>query len=122
MLNLYVVLHQMIITNVIADDKPAVVVTHGDRLSFEQRSHVQNALAETLDIPIQQIFDIPGIGYLLSIMFLLYIANNTLHLIYILYTGSDDYRTDMAVLDMLRYCIQCAEQNFPLKLNYLLEV
>jgi hypothetical protein len=28
----------------------------------------------------------------------------------------------MAVLDMLRYCIQCAEQNFPLKLNYLLEV
>ncbi|KAM0840406.1 hypothetical protein ACQ4PT_059691 [Festuca glaucescens] len=77
------------------DDKPAVVVTHGDRLSFEQRSHVQNALAETLDIPLQQIFDIPG---------------------------SDDYRTDMAVLDMLRYCIQCAEQNFPLKLNYLLEM
>jgi hypothetical protein len=28
----------------------------------------------------------------------------------------------MAVLDMLCYCIQHAEQNFPLKLNYLLEV
>lgn len=77
------------------DDKPAVVVTHGDRLSFEQRSYVQNELAKTLAIPLQQIFDIPG---------------------------SDDYETDMAVLDMLRYCIQHAEQNFPVKLNYLLEM
>ncbi|CAM0957263.1 unnamed protein product [Alopecurus aequalis] len=77
------------------DDKPAVVVTHGDRLSFQQRSYVKNELADTFDIPLQQIFDIPG---------------------------SDDYEADMAVLDMLRYCIQHAEQNFPLKLNYLLEM
>jgi len=77
------------------DDKPAVVVTHGDRLSLQQRSYVQNELAEALAIPLQQIFDIPG---------------------------SDDYETDMAVVDMLRYCIQHAEQNFPLKLNYLLEM
>uniref|UniRef100_A0ACD5TPQ7 Uncharacterized protein n=1 Tax=Avena sativa TaxID=4498 RepID=A0ACD5TPQ7_AVESA len=42
------------------DDKPAVVVTHGDRLSFQQRSYVQNEMAETLAIPLQQIFDIPG--------------------------------------------------------------
>lgn len=55
----------MIITNVIADDKPAVVVTHGDRLSLQQRSQVQNELAETLAIPPQQIFDIPGIAHLL---------------------------------------------------------
>uniref|UniRef100_A0ACD5U663 Uncharacterized protein n=1 Tax=Avena sativa TaxID=4498 RepID=A0ACD5U663_AVESA len=77
------------------DDKPAVVVTHGDRLSFQQRSYVQNEIAETLAIPLQQIFDIPG---------------------------SDDYETDLAVVDMLCYCIQHAEQNFPLKLNYLLEM
>ncbi|KAL6605946.1 hypothetical protein ACP70R_041599 [Stipagrostis hirtigluma subsp. patula] len=77
------------------DDKPVVVVTHGDRLSMQQCAYVQNELAELLGIPLQQIFDIPG---------------------------SDDYETDLAVLDMLRYCIQHAEQNFPLKLNYLLEV
>ncbi|KAM0903192.1 hypothetical protein ACQ4PT_018817 [Festuca glaucescens] len=77
------------------DDKPAVVVTHGDRLSFQQRSYVQNELADTLAIPLQQIFDIPG---------------------------SDDYETEMAVLDMLHYCVQHAEQNFPMKLIYLLEM
>ncbi|KAK3140398.1 hypothetical protein QOZ80_5AG0400340 [Eleusine coracana subsp. coracana] len=79
----------------IGDDKPIVVVTHGDRLSMKQRAHVQNELAELLGIPVQQIFDIPG---------------------------SDDYQTDLAILDMLRYCIQHAEQNLPIKLNYLLEV
>lgn len=47
--------------NVNADDKPVVVVTHGDRLSMQQRAHVQNKLAELLGIPVQQIFDIPGI-------------------------------------------------------------
>jgi hypothetical protein len=56
----------MVITNVIADDKPAVVVTHGDRLSFQRRFYVKNELAETLAIPLQQIFDIPGIASLLS--------------------------------------------------------
>ena len=58
--------HQTVITNMIADDKPAVVVTHGDRLSFQQRSYVKNELAETLAIPLQQIFDISGIASLLS--------------------------------------------------------
>ncbi|CAD6246553.1 unnamed protein product [Miscanthus lutarioriparius] len=79
----------------IGDDKPVVVVTHGDRLSIQQRAHVQNELAELLNIPAQQIYDIPG---------------------------SDDYQTDMAVLDMLHYCVRHAEQNLPVKLNYHLEV
>ncbi|KAF8666273.1 hypothetical protein HU200_053696 [Digitaria exilis] len=79
----------------ISNDKPVVVVTHGDKLSILQRAHVQNELAELLGIPVQQIFDIPG---------------------------SDDYQTDLAILDMLRHCIQHAEQNLPIKLNYLLEV
>ena len=57
----------MIITNFIADDKPVVVVTHGDRLSIQQRAHVQNELAELLNIPAQQIYDIPGmVSVLLS--------------------------------------------------------
>ncbi|XP_062181398.1 uncharacterized protein LOC133885675 [Phragmites australis] len=79
----------------IGDDKPAVVVTHGDRLSIQQRVHVQNELAELLGVPLQQFFFIPG---------------------------SDGYQTDLAILDMLRYCIHHAEQNLPIKLNYLLEV
>lgn len=80
----------------IGDDKPVIVVTHGDRLSVQQRAHVQNALAVLLGIPVQQIYDIPGY---------------------------DDYhQIDMAILDMLRYCVQHAEQNLPIKLNYLLEV
>nr|TKW28126.1 hypothetical protein SEVIR_3G332000v2 [Setaria viridis] len=79
----------------IGDDKPVVVVTHGDRLSILQRARVQNELVDLLGIPVQQIFDIPG---------------------------SDDYQTDLAILDMLRYCIQHAEQNLPIKLSYLLEV
>ncbi|KAL5202053.1 hypothetical protein ABZP36_013005 [Zizania latifolia] len=77
------------------DDKPAVVVTHGDRLSLQQRAHVRNELVELFGIPLQQIFDIPG---------------------------SDDYETDLSVLDMLCYCIQHAEQNFPIKINYLSEM
>lgn len=77
------------------DDKPVVVVTHGDRLSIQQRAHVRNELAKLLNIPAQQIYDIPG---------------------------SDDYQTDMAVLDMLHYSVRHAEQNLPVKLNYHLEV
>jgi hypothetical protein len=50
---------------VTADDKPVVVITHGDRLSMQQRAHVQNELAELLGIPVQQIFDIPGITWIL---------------------------------------------------------
>jgi hypothetical protein len=40
----------------------------------------------------------------------------------IFYAGSNDYQTDLAILDILRYCIQHAEQNLPIKLTYLLEV
>lgn len=48
---------------------------------------------------------------------------NILHVVSdIFYTGSDDFQTDMAVLDMLHYCVRRAEQNLPVKLNYHLEV
>jgi len=61
----------VIVTNISADDKPVVVVTHGDRLSTLQRAHVQNELAEVLGIPVLQIFDIPGITLLISCVKLL---------------------------------------------------
>ncbi len=103
-----------------ADDKPAVVVTHGDRLTAQQRMHVRNELVELLGIPLQQIFDISGNASLLSYCFLKFSIMSILHCNF--YTGCDDYETDLSVLDMLRYCIQHAEQNFPIKKNYLLEV
>ena len=56
----------VIVTNISADDKPVVVVTHGDCLSMLQRTHVQNELAEVFGIPVRQIFDIPGITLLIS--------------------------------------------------------
>lgn len=44
-----------------ADDKPALVVTHGDLLSLSDRARVRVHLGELLGIPPQkQIIDIPG--------------------------------------------------------------
>lgn len=44
-----------------SDDKPVVVVTHGDLLSLSERVRVRVHLGELLGIhPKTQIFDIPG--------------------------------------------------------------
>lgn len=44
-----------------ADDKPVVVITHGDLLSLSDRARVRVQLGELLGIPpAKQIFDIPG--------------------------------------------------------------
>lgn len=44
-----------------SDDKPAVVITHGDLLSLADRARVRVHLGELLGIPpAKQIFDIPG--------------------------------------------------------------
>ena len=43
------------------DDKPLLVVTHGDLLSLDERARVRVHLGELLGIPpTTQIFDIPG--------------------------------------------------------------
>lgn len=45
----------------LTDDKPVVVVTHGDLLSLSDRVRIRFYLGELLCIPpAQQIFDIPG--------------------------------------------------------------
>lgn len=45
----------------ILDDKPVVVVTHGDLLSLSDRLRIRVHLGELLGIPpAKQIFDIPG--------------------------------------------------------------
>lgn len=45
----------------LADDKPVLVLTHGDLLSISDRARVRAYLGELLGIPpTEQIFDIPG--------------------------------------------------------------
>ncbi|XP_050364004.1 uncharacterized protein LOC126782739 isoform X2 [Argentina anserina] len=71
------------------DDKPAVVITHGDLLSHDERARVRVHLGELLGIPpTTQIFDIPE---------------------------SSDPVTDSTTIDMLRYSLEHAEKNFTQK-------
>ncbi|KAG1330526.1 hypothetical protein COCNU_02G004940 [Cocos nucifera] len=78
------------------DNKPVVVVTHGDQLSLSDRAHIRAYLGELLGIPpLTQIFDIPG---------------------------RNEYDTELAIVDMLRYSIEHADRNLPFKHNFLLEV
>lgn len=77
------------------DSKPVVVVTHGDKLSLSDRALIQTYLGELLGIPpLKQIFDIPG---------------------------TNDYNTELAIVDMLHYSIEHADRNLPFKHNFLLE-
>ncbi|KAK6141854.1 hypothetical protein DH2020_024400 [Rehmannia glutinosa] len=86
---------QMIATNFscpslsFKDDKPVVVVTHGDLLSLSDRVRVRVYLGELLGVPPTiQIFDIP--------------ENN-------------DAATTSAIVDMLIYCLERADRNLPAK-------
>ncbi|XP_056849233.1 uncharacterized protein LOC130499218 isoform X2 [Raphanus sativus] len=72
------------------DDKPAVVITHGDILSREERARVQVLVGELLGIPPdKQIFDIPGVCI----------------------TDSRDAATALAVCNLLRHCLEQADKN-----------
>ncbi|XP_030547720.2 uncharacterized protein LOC115753304 isoform X2 [Rhodamnia argentea] len=71
------------------DDKPAVVVTHGDLLSVPDRARVRVYLGELFGIPpAKQIFDIPDNSNL--------VTQNT-------------------IVDMLRYSLEHADRNLPRK-------
>ncbi|KAF3431677.1 hypothetical protein FNV43_RR26409 [Rhamnella rubrinervis] len=71
------------------DDKPLVVITHGDLLSRFDRAFVRVHLGELLGIPpTKQIFDIPE---------------------------SDDPITKVTIIDMLRYSLEHTEKNLPQK-------
>ncbi|EOX93819.1 hypothetical protein QUC31_004308 [Theobroma cacao] len=77
------------------DDKPAVVITHGDLLSLADRARVRVHLGELLGIPpAKQIFDIPE---------------------------SDDPATALTIVDMLRYSLEHADRNLPRK-NWVYKV
>ncbi|XP_042459329.1 uncharacterized protein LOC122042979 isoform X2 [Zingiber officinale] len=77
------------------DNKPALVITHGDELSISQRACVRMYLGELLGIPpVHQIFDIADMK---------------------------DEDTELAIVDMLRYCIEHADRNLPFNQNYLLQ-
>ncbi|GLU03869.1 hypothetical protein SLE2022_210420 [Rubroshorea leprosula] len=72
------------------DDKPVVVVTHGDLLSIADRVWVRVHLGELLGIPPEkQIFDIPG---------------------------NSDAATELTIVDMLRYSLEHADRNLPLRI------
>ncbi|CAH8361976.1 unnamed protein product [Eruca vesicaria subsp. sativa] len=72
------------------DDKPAVVITHGDILSREERARVQVLVGELLGIPPhKQIFDIPGVCI----------------------TDSQDAATALTVCNLLRHCLEHADKN-----------
>ncbi|XP_008780962.1 uncharacterized protein LOC103700848 isoform X2 [Phoenix dactylifera] len=77
------------------DNKPVVVVTHGDELSLFERAHIRTYLGELLGIPpLTQIFDIPG---------------------------TNERDTEVAVVDMLHYSIEHAYRNLPFKHNFVIE-
>ncbi|KAF2286750.1 hypothetical protein GH714_026789 [Hevea brasiliensis] len=76
------------------DDKPVVIITHGDLLSLSERARVRVQLGELLGIPpAKQIFDIPE---------------------------SCDPVTELTIVDMLRYSLEHADKNLPHK-NWLAE-
>ncbi|KAK7293165.1 hypothetical protein RJT34_16026 [Clitoria ternatea] len=69
------------------DDKPVLVFTHGDLLSPSERARIHVHLGKILGIPpMKQIFDIPD---------------------------SDCQLTESAIIRMLRYSLEHADQNFP---------
>lgn len=71
------------------DDKPVVVVTHGDLLSIPERARVRVYLGELCGIPpTKQIFDIPD---------------------------NSDLLTQFTIVDMLRYSLEHADRNLPRK-------
>ncbi|XWS36597.1 hypothetical protein CRYUN_Cryun20dG0098300 [Craigia yunnanensis] len=76
------------------DDKPVLVITHGDLLSIADRVRVRVHLGELLGIPpAKQIFDIPE---------------------------SHDPVTELTIVDMLRYSLEHADRNLPRK-NWVTE-
>ncbi|KAJ7961607.1 P-loop containing nucleoside triphosphate hydrolases superfamily protein [Quillaja saponaria] len=71
------------------DDKPVIVVTHGDLLSLSDRARVRAYLGELLGVPpTKQIFDIPE---------------------------CDSPVTELAIIDMLRYSLEHADKSLPQK-------
>ncbi|KAK2995155.1 hypothetical protein RJ640_025385, partial [Escallonia rubra] len=69
------------------DDKPVIVVTHGDLLSVSERSRLRVHLGERLGVPPHtQIFDIPE---------------------------SRDPATKLTIVDMLRFSLEHADRHLP---------
>ncbi|KAK9733961.1 hypothetical protein RND81_04G103900 [Saponaria officinalis] len=69
------------------DDKPVIVVTHGDLLSLGDRARVRVYLGEKLGVPpAKQIFDIPD---------------------------NSDPLTELTIVDMIRYSLEHADKHMP---------
>ncbi|KAL2933454.1 hypothetical protein RDABS01_016573 [Bienertia sinuspersici] len=73
------------------DDKPVIVVTHGDLLSLGDRARVRVYLGEKLGVPpAKQIFDIPD---------------------------NSDPSSNLMIVDMIRYSLEHADKNMPCKVS-----
>lgn len=100
----------------VSDDKPVLVVTHGDLLSLSDRVRIRVYLAELLGIPpTGQIFDIPGIK-------LCYPCSSDDDYDYIvtvtpitMSAEDNDAPTKLAISEMLTYCLERADRNLPPK-------
>ncbi|KAL9235633.1 hypothetical protein vseg_010377 [Gypsophila vaccaria] len=69
------------------DDKPVIVMTHGDQLSLGDRARVRVYLGEKLGVPpAKQIFDIPD---------------------------NSDPLTELTIVDMIRYSLEHADKHMP---------
>ncbi|XP_073135325.1 uncharacterized protein [Henckelia pumila] len=78
------------------DDKPVVVITHGDLLSLSDRAKIRVHIAELLGIsPTKQIFDIPD---------------------------DKDPATALTIIDMLHYCLERADRNLPGNDQYMSKI
>ncbi|XP_071738086.1 uncharacterized protein [Rutidosis leptorrhynchoides] len=73
------------------DQKPAIVITHGDLLTLDERSLVRFFLGELFGVhPITQIFEIPD---------------------------DDEPTTELTIVDLLRYALEHADRNLPCKVR-----
>lgn len=71
------------------DDKPVIVVTHGDLLSLKDRARVRVYLGEKLSVPpAKQIFDIPD---------------------------NSDLTSELTIVDLIRYSLEHVDKNIPRK-------
>ncbi|KAL4558548.1 hypothetical protein LXL04_036749 [Taraxacum kok-saghyz] len=76
------------------DHKPAIAITHGDLLTLSERARVCIHLGEILNVhPIKQTFDIPD---------------------------NFDPTTELTIVDLLRYALEHADRNLPVKSRHLI--
>lgn len=99
------------------------MVTHGDGLSLASRARVCAYLGEVLGIPpTKQIFDIPGDAFWMShFNFWCYFMQKFSDILHV-FADTGDSVSELAMMDMLRYSLEHADRNLPLKFKTLVSL